>query len=100
MLPTALSSSGSVFASIESTSTVVYLGLVTVTLAHSLWGAGLKRLSLSVAVVVGLLEPAVAATLGIVVLSEPVTVALVVGICLVMVGVAVTSLSTTAERRR
>ena len=100
MLPTALRSSGSVFASIESTSTVVYLGLVTVTLAHSLWGAGLKRLSLSVAVVVGLLEPAVAATLGIVVLSEPVTVALVVGICLVMVGVAVTSLSTTAERRR
>ena len=50
--------------------------------------------------VVGLLEPAVAATLGIVVLSEPVTVALVVGICLVMVGVAVTSLSTTAGRRR
>ena len=42
MLPTALSSSGSVFASIESTSTVVYLGLVTVTLAHSLWGAGLR----------------------------------------------------------
>ena len=70
------------------------------TLAHSLWGVGLKRLSLSVAVVVGLLEPAVAATLGIVVLSEPVTLALVVGICLVMVGVAVTSLSTTAERRR
>ncbi len=100
MLPTALGSSGSVFASIESTSTVMYLGLVTVTLAHSLWGAGLKRLSLSVAVVVGLLEPAVAATLGIVVLSEPVTVALVAGICLVMVGVAVTSLSTTAERRR
>ena len=29
-------------------------GLVPVTLAHSLWGAGLKRLSLSVAVVVGL----------------------------------------------
>ncbi len=98
MLPVALGSLDTAFASTASASTVVYLGLVTVTLAHSLWGAGLKRLSLSVAVVVGLLEPAVAATLAMTVLSEPVTAALVAGICLVMAGVAVTSLSPAAER--
>ena len=99
MLPTALRSWDTAFASTESVSTVLYLGLVTVTLAHSLWGAGLKRLSLSVAVVVGMLEPAVAATLAMTVLAEPATVSLIVGICLVIAGVAVTSLSKTAGRR-
>ena len=99
MLPTALRSWNDAFDSIESASTVFYLGLVTVTVAHSLWGAGLKRLSLSVAIVVGMLEPAVASTLAMTVLSEPATVALLVGICLVIAGVAVTSLSKTAARR-
>ena len=98
LLPTALRSWDSVVASVESASTVLYLGLVTVTLAHSLWGAGLKRLSLSVAVVVGLLEPAVAATLAMTVLSEPATVGLIVGICGVIAGVAITSLSPAARR--
>ena len=91
MLPAALGSWNSAFESIESTATVLYLGLVTVALAHSLWAAGLKRLSLSVAVVVGLLEPAVAAALAITVLSEPATVGLIAGICLVIAGVGVTS---------
>ncbi len=100
MLPTALRSWNHAFDSIESASTVFYLGLVTVTVAHSLWGAGLKRLSLSVAIVVGMLEPAVASTLAMTVLSEPATVALLVGICLVIAGVAVTSLSKTAARPR
>ena len=97
LLPTALASLDKAFGSAASTSTVVYLGLVTVTLAHSLWGAGLKRLSLSVVVVVGLLEPAVAATLAMTVLSEPATAALLAGISLVIAGVAVTSHSPKAR---
>ena len=98
MLPIALGSLDAAFASPESASTVVYLGLVTVTVAHTLWGAGLKRLRLSVAVVVGLLEPAVAATLAMTVLSEPATVGLLAGIALVIAGVAVTSLRHTGGR--
>lgn len=98
MLPVSLSAWGDAVASPESVSTVLYLGLVTVTVAHSLWGAGLRRLALSVAVAVGMLEPAVAATLAMTVLSEPATVALIIGICLVIAGVAVASLSRTAER--
>ncbi len=98
MLPMTVTSVHTTFNSTASASTVLYLGLVTVMLAHSLWGAGLKRLTLSVAVVVGLLEPAVAVTLAMTVLSEPVTVALVVGICMVIAGVAVTSLSQVAGR--
>ena len=99
MLPAVLGSWDTVFASAASTTTVLYLGLVTITVAHSLWGFGLKRLTLSVAVVVGLLEPAVAATLAMTVLSEPVTVALLAGICLVIAGVAITSLSPTTGHR-
>ena len=98
MLPAALGDWRDAFASTESVSTVLYLGLVTVTLAHTLWGVGLKRLSLSAAVVVGMLEPAVAATLAMTVLAEPATAALLAGICLVIAGVAVTSLSNTATR--
>ena len=98
MLPVTATSVDATFDSVAAISTVLYLGLVTVMLAHSLWGAGLKRLTLSVAVVVGLLEPAVAATLAVTVLSEPVTVALIAGICLVIAGVAVTSLSPLAGR--
>ena len=99
MLPVSVSSVDAALASTASISTVLYLGLVTVTLAHSLWGAGLKRLTLSVAVVVGLLEPAVAATLAMTVLAEPVTAGLITGICLVIAGVAITSLSPVAGRR-
>ena len=95
LVPTAIGSFDMAFSSVASASTVLYLGLVTVSLAHSLWGVGLGRLSLSVAVVVGLLEPAVAATLAMTVLNEPVTAALLAGICLVIVGVTVTSLSRT-----
>ena len=98
LLPVGLISLDTSSISFESVLTVLYLGLVTVTLAHWMWGAGLKRLTLSVAVVVGLLEPAVAATLAMTVLSEPATVALIAGICLVIAGVAVTSLSPVADR--
>ena len=70
LAPTAFRSAGTAFESPASAVTVGYLGLVTITLAHSLWGAGLRRISLSMAVVVGLIEPAVASTLAITVLNE------------------------------
>ncbi|MXV99666.1 MAG: EamA family transporter [Acidimicrobiaceae bacterium] len=99
LVPTAAATAGSAFDSAASASTVMYLGLVTITLAHSLWAAGLKRLSLSMAVVVGLLEPAVASALATGVLGEPVTAALVAGICLVIAGIAVTSLPAAGRHR-
>ena len=42
---------------------------------------------------VTLLEPAVAATLAMTVLDEPVTAGLIAGICLVIAGVGITSLN-------
>lgn len=93
LLPMALTSVETAFSSTASVVTVAYLGLVTVTCAQTLWGAGLKHLRLSIATVVGLMEPAVAATLAMTVLDEPVTPALVSGIFLVIIGVAITSLN-------
>lgn len=92
LLPAALPAAGSVLGSAASVVTVVYLGLVTATLAHILFGFGLKWLPLRVVVVVGLLEPVVAATLALTVLAEPATAALLTGICLVMAGIAVAAM--------
>ena len=97
LLPAALMEVESALESAASVATVAYLGLVTVTLAHALFGLGLKFLRLRVAVVVGLLEPVVAATLAMTVLAEPVTTALLTGICLVIAGVAVAAMEPTAN---
>ncbi|MCQ3803617.1 MAG: DMT family transporter [bacterium] len=99
LLPLALTSVEAAFASTASVVTIAYLGLVTVTCAQTLWGSGLKHLRLSIATVVGLMEPAVAATLAMTVLDEPVTPALVTGIFLVISGVAITSLNPGASTR-
>ena len=92
LFPAALMEAGTALGSAASMATVAYLGLVTLTLGHALFGVGLKHLSLRTAVVVGLLEPAVAATLALTVLAEPVTAALLTGTCLVIAGVAVAAM--------
>lgn len=97
LFPTALMEAGSAMGSAAAVATVAYLGLVTLTLGHTLFGAGLKRLRLGTVVVVGLLEPAVAATLATVVLAEPVTTAQLGGICLILAGVAVAAVDPTAR---
>lgn len=92
LFPAALMEAGTALGSAASMATVAYLGLVTLTLGHALFGVGLKHLSLRTAVVVALLEPAVAATLALTVLAEPVTAALLTGTCLVIAGVAVAAM--------
>lgn len=87
LIPLAAGTASEAFASVGSMLTVGYLGVFTLSVAYILWGVGLKRLSLGVVVVVTLLEPAVASLLGVVVLGEPFTVALVIGIALVGAGV-------------
>ncbi|KKZ14098.1 MAG: hypothetical protein TH68_05715, partial [Candidatus Synechococcus spongiarum 142] len=87
LFPATLMEAESALASTASVATVVYLGM-TLTALAILFGFGLKRLSLRMAVMVGLLEPAVAATLAMTVLAEPVSAAQLGGICLVIIGVA------------
>ncbi|HEY5652227.1 MAG TPA: EamA family transporter [Acidimicrobiia bacterium] len=91
LIPLAVRSASEVFASAESIITVAYLGVFTLSVAYILWGFGLHRLTLGVVVVVTLLEPAVASLLGVVVLGEPLTAALLVGVVLVGAGVTLAS---------
>jgi DME family drug/metabolite transporter len=93
LAPLAIASASEAIASPESFITVAYLGVFTLAIAYILWGLGLKRLTLAVVVVVTLLEPAVASLLGVVVLGEPFTVALAVGIGLVGAGVWLASMT-------
>lgn len=93
LLPLAVGSAPEAFSSAGSILTVVYLGVFTLAIAYILWGIGLKRLTLGVVVVVTLLEPAVASILGVGVLGEPLTIALVVGVVLVGAGVVLASTS-------
>ena len=89
--PLAVADAGEAFATPAAAATVTYLGLATLAGAFALWGVGLRTLGLSAVAAIGLLEPAVAATLAVVVLDEPLTVALVVGVAIVIGGVALVS---------
>ncbi len=91
LLPLAIGSAREAFASAASIATVGYLGVFTLSVAYILWGLGLQRLSLGVVVVVTLLEPAVASLLGVAVLGEPLTSALLAGIGLIALGVVFAS---------
>lgn len=91
LIPLAIGSASSAFASAGSVVTVGYLGIFTLSVAYILWGLGLERLTLGVVVVVTLLEPAIASLLGVAVLGEPFTVALIAGIALVGAGVVLAS---------
>ena len=93
LAPLAIGSASEALASPGSFITVAYLAVFTLAIAYILWGLGLNRLTLGVVVVVTLLEPAVASLLGVVVLGEPFTVALAVGIGLVGAGVWLASTS-------
>lgn len=93
LTPLAVATASEAFASIGALVTVGYLGLFTLSAAYVLWALGLERLTLGVVVVVTLLEPAIASLLGVAVLGEPLTVALLVGILLVAAGVGLASTS-------
>lgn len=93
LVPLAVRTAPEAFVTLDSFLTVSYLGVFTLSVAYILWGVGLERLTLGVVVVVTLLEPAIAALLGVAVLGEPLTAALVFGIALIGAGVVLASTS-------
>lgn len=66
-----------------------WLGPVTVVAAYLLMGTALKTLSAATAVTLGLAEPITAASLGVVVLGESLSVGQWVGLATVLAGVAI-----------
>lgn len=79
---------------------LVYLGLVTTVIAYMLFYLGLRTTPGGVAMVLTLLEPATAVVLAAVLLAEPITLTSGTGALLVLLAVAVLSLSPPAGSSR
>ncbi len=75
----------------------LYLGVVTVGVAYTLYGFALRHLRTPTVITLTLLEPITAALLGAVVVHEGITSAGWMGIALVVVGLGITVRTTTAE---
>jgi DME family drug/metabolite transporter len=70
----------------------LYLGLVTLAVAYTLFGFGLRRISTSDAVTLTLAEPLTAGLLGVIVLGEHLTVLALIGVGLIFAGLAIITL--------
>jgi len=67
----------------------LWMGAVTVVVAYLLMGAALRHLPSSTAMTLGLAEPLTAATLGVALLGETLTVPQLVGVLLVLGGIVI-----------
>lgn len=68
---------------------ILHLGLATMALSYWLFARGLQTVQVSSAVTLSLAEPMTAATLGILVLGEQLSVRAFAGICLIFIGLVV-----------
>lgn len=77
----------------------LHLGLITVGLAYALWGRGLVRVSASTAVTLSLAEPLTAATLGVLVVGERLAPVALLGVALLVAGLALLTVGRSAAGR-
>ena len=75
----------------------LHLSLLTVGLSYALWARGLIRVSASTAVTLSLAEPLTAATLGVLVVGERLPLVALLGIALLIAGLALLSLGQAAR---
>jgi DME family drug/metabolite transporter len=75
----------------------LHLSLLTVGLSYALWARGLIRVSASTAVTLSLAEPLTAATLGVLVVGERLPLVALLGIALLIAGLALLSLGRPAR---
>lgn len=81
-------------ATVGGTATVLHLGLFATAGAYALYGRGLARVPVAETTTLSLVEPVVAALLGLLVLSEPFTGVMATGAVLVAVGLVAVGRST------
>lgn len=99
LTPLAMVHLGNVTVSWSAWATVTALGLVSMAAAYTCWSNGLAGLSLGVVTAVGLLEPAVAAILAVVVLDETLGWRGALGVAVVLAGVGLSSVGPAATGR-
>ncbi len=76
----------------------LHLGIVTTALAYILYIRALRTVPSATAVTLALMEPLTAATLGVVVLGERLTLPAIVGIALLLAGLLVLTIRNTPQR--
>ncbi len=93
LLPVLFAGDASWLVSLPGLATALFLGLFTTALAYSLFAAGLRELSSGMTSTLGLVEPLTAAALGVVVLGERLRPAQLLGVIVIMIGLALVSSS-------
>ncbi|MGP4018558.1 DMT family transporter [Saccharopolyspora sp. 5N708] len=91
LLPILAITGGGLLSSASGLVVAGYLAVIPMCLAYVLFGAGLRRTSTSVATTLSLLEPVVAALLGVLVVGERLGVAAWCGVGLIGIGLVVVS---------
>jgi len=94
LLPLLARADVSWLATAGGTATILHLGLFATAGAYALYGRGLARVPVAETTTLSLVEPVVAALLGLLVLSEPFTGAMLAGAVLVAVGLVAVGRST------
>ncbi len=77
----------------------IHLGVVTVAIAYALFARGLRGISVATAVTLSLAEPLTAAALGVLLLGEKLPPLAVLGVVLLLAGLAVLSAGRRWRRR-
>lgn len=98
-VPVALALSGSVHITATDGLTVGYLGVVATGIAYLLFSHALRFIASATAVTLALAEPLVAFVLAVLVLHEQTTISALLGLCLVLAGLAVVVGTEMHERR-
>ena len=98
LIPVILSSDLIWLSGIRGWLVALHLGLLATFLAYILFARGLKNTPVSTAVSLSLLEPLTAAILGVVMLREPVTLLSILGMMIVIAGIAWLSLGRNSIR--
>jgi drug/metabolite transporter, DME family len=100
LLPIALLAGVGPLLSADGVLMVLWLGFVSLAASYTLFGRGIAGVAVATATTLALAEPLTAATLGIVILDEGITLAAVVGMAFVFAGLAALAVTTPFSWRR
>lgn len=99
-IPVLLSTSTAWLVTPAGLALALWLGLVTVTVAYLLFGAGLRRLSAATVSTLTLAEPLGATVLGLLVLHEKLAPATIAGLAIIAVGLALVAIPVRSRSAR
>ncbi len=97
LVPVLLAADASWLVETRGVLVALHLSLLTVGLSYALWARGLIRVSASTAVTLSLAEPLTAATLGVLVVGERLPLIALLGIVMLVAGLALISLGQPAR---